>query len=188
MTPIKISISGKMKSGKDTFAEIAKECIYRDLLCKEKVEIIHIAQSVYEVTEFLIGYRLFGKKIVKKTPFERKALQVVGNWGRKIFGKDLWLNQAVKKLKNKTNDVLVTGVRYPNEVHALNKIGFYSVWIDCPEKLRKQRGANNMNDSTETAFDSVDKKEFFDRVIYNNNSLEAFEMQVCDVIDRIDSI
>ena len=185
MMPVKISISGKMKSGKDTFAETSKKYLYSDWGTTGEVEIIHIAQSVYDVTEILLGYRFFGKKIVKKTPFERKALQLVGNWGRKLFGKDLWLKQAIKKLKNKTNDVFVTRVRYPNAVQALKAIGFFSVWIDCSEELRKRRGANHADDSTERALDSVDKYLFFDAIVLNNDNLEYFEAQAQTIIDYV---
>ena len=183
MTQIKLSISGKMKSGKDTVADIAKKYLESGPLATlYPVHIVHVAQSVYDVTEWILGYRLIGKKIIKKTPFERKSLQIVGYWGRILFGKDIWLKQSIKKLEKMEGHILVTGVRFPNEVAQLALCGFDSVYVDCPEKLRIRRGANNMQDVTETAFDHLGKEGYVDYVIENDNDFNALTCRTLRVI------
>jgi hypothetical protein len=183
MKPIRLSISGKMKSGKDYFAEVVRGIIENGYLGRgEPVQIVHVAQAVYEATEFLIGYRLFGKKIVKKTPFERRALQLVGTWGRHLFGRDIWLRQAIKKLEKIEGHVMVSGVRFPNEVIQLELAGFKSVYVEASESLRASRGAKYCDDPTETQFDNISKAHFFKYVVTNNNDDQALYNQAYDVV------
>lgn len=183
MTQIRLSMSGKMKSGKDALAEIIKGYIeVRSSLPAHPVTIVHVAQSVYTVTEILIGYRLFGKKIIKKTAFERKALQLVGAWGRFFFGKDIWLRQAIKALKKIDGHVMVSGVRFPNEVTALKEAGFQSVYVECDEALRLSRGAKHTQDITETAFDCVNREKLFDYIVTNNNSYAHLREEAIRII------
>ena len=161
---LRVALTGKMKSGKDTAA--------LHLRTKHGGTIFHVAQGVYDVTETLLGYRLFGKKISmeNKTKFERLALQYVGRWGRLLFGPDVWLKMALKNLKFLSGNVFITGVRFPNEVMALQDLGVKVIWIDRPEGDRIQAGAFNLTHETETALDGYTG---FDGVVYNVGTFES---------------
>ena len=176
MNKIRIGLCGKQKSGKDTAANYLKQ--------EYGGTIFHIAQGVYNTTELLLGYKFIGKKISmeNKTDFERTCLQRVGEYGRKIFGKDIWLKQAASLLNKLEGNVYITGVRFPNEVEFLQSLGVKCIWIDRSEQARIKDGAFNLYHETETALDNYDG---FDAVLNNNGSIAGLKLQIQKIINPV---
>lgn len=166
---IKLCFSGKMKSGKDTAANF--------MLQEHGGTSLHIFASGYQFVSGMLLYGLRGKTIdpEHKTKFERWMLQQVGSLGRKLFGKDIWLNKTVKIIENMESNVFITGVRFPNEIKRLKEIGVESVHVTRPLDIRLAAGAFNVDHETETGLDNFTD---FDYVIENNKSLSEFHFKL----------
>ena len=67
----------------------------------------------------------------------RYVLQTIGTeWGRETINNDIWVNlglaRARRYLSNGYNLVIITDVRFPNEINAINDAGGLVWWIDRP--------------------------------------------------------
>jgi hypothetical protein len=73
----------------------------------------------------------------KKNPEVRRLLQMIGdNAGRRIHGDQVWLDyheRFISPLLEFGVNVVLTGVRYPNEVELVEHLGGVSVWVDRPQ-------------------------------------------------------
>jgi hypothetical protein len=75
----------------------------------------------------------------KKIPEVRRLLQTLGTEvGRNLMGEDVWLNKVIEDtmLHWPKQNVVVTGVRYPNELQGFKnsaaRHSLESVWIERP--------------------------------------------------------
>lgn len=72
----------------------------------------------------------------KKNPEVRRLLQTIGTEvGRNLFGQDAWLDLVSKEVTGKLADghnVVVTGIRYPNEMARFKDFEAESLWIERP--------------------------------------------------------
>lgn len=70
----------------------------------------------------------------KKNPEVRRLLQVLGTEvGRDMIDPDVWVNMAEARIRNywaRGKDVVITAMRFPNELEMLKRLGGHSVWID----------------------------------------------------------
>ena len=122
--PLIIGISGKIGSGKDTIGEYLRD--------KYNFKIESLALNVRRVCSILTGIPLEvlltreAKGI--KVNYENKVitigemLQIVGNGLRESIHEDIWVNSLLSGL-DKTQNVVITDVRYPNEYKEIQKRG-----------------------------------------------------------------
>lgn len=100
----------------------------------------------------------------KQNPEVRRLLQVLGTEvGREMFGKSVWVNifdRKVKPLLEAGENVVVTGVRFRNEVIWARRRGGHAVWVD--------RGGEPVNDH---ASDNSLSEKDFDHTIKNTGTL-----------------
>lgn len=71
----------------------------------------------------------------KKNPEVRRLLQKLGTEvGREMFDPDVWIDLVFEEISYLMldNPVVLTGVRYPNELHAVHSRGGFAVWVDRP--------------------------------------------------------
>ena len=111
----------------------------------------------------------------------RRALQRIGTeCGRKLISENVWADAMEREirqlLERGINHVVVTGIRYENELKMIQRLGGETVWIERPsarasheEKIRS--AAASADTATHSSEVSLDVKRF-DSVIENDGSLE----------------
>ena len=129
---VKIAITGKMRSGKDTFAS--------PLLNRPNVVHLKFADGITDlIGEYLPELLLEGKP--------REAYQVIGQALRQFDG-DVWVRelerqydyaQIVADYENFPVDIIITDVRQPNEYQWCKDNGFTVVKMTCPDEVRIKR-------------------------------------------------
>lgn len=131
-----IGLTGRKGSGKDAAATALVR--YTNLKLAEPLKtMLHALLTYQEVPPDVIYEMLEGR--LKESPCKtfggqtpRHAMQTLGTeWGRDLMGKDFW----VTMLKNKAQHydcVVVTDVRFPNEVHAIEEMGGMIIRIVRP--------------------------------------------------------
>lgn len=140
-----LAIGGYATSGKDALADILVEELgwYKTYMSKP------LEQALLTLDPFVginaeagayIRYSAFhaavGYDETKKNFEVRRLLQTLGTEiGRDMFSPNVWVDlvrmEASKQLDNDKN-VVVTGIRYPNELSAFRSLGGRSVWVERP--------------------------------------------------------
>lgn len=176
---MKIAITGKMRSGKDTLAKI---------IIAENTSVIPLAfgDGIKHVANVY-----FPEIVAKGKP--RKLYQFIGQMFREM-DKDIW----VKDLKNQMtyyihedgfSSFVVTDVRQMNEYEFLKENGFVVIKVEADDELRRERILNSgdvlseleFTHDTETAVDSIP----YDYLLTNNTTLEDFMTQIDFVLAEI---
>lgn len=173
----RIALVGNMRSGKNTFS---------DVLVKE-----------YGYTEIAFAGEL--KRICKELFPEqfrngnkpREILQNVGQCMRSI-DYDVWVKALDRKIKQYDGkNLVITDVRYPNEVAYLRNNGFIIVQIIVYRSIivgRCKATDPNFNPA-QLDHESESMASSYivgDILVYNNNSLEEYLAKVHQVISEIE--
>lgn len=173
----RIALVGNMRSGKNTFG---------DILVKE-----------YGYTEIAFAGEL--KRICKELFPEqfrngnkpREILQNVGHCMRSI-DYDVWVKALDRKIKHYDGkNLVITDVRYPNEVDYLRNNGFIIVQIIVYRSIivgRCKATDPNFNPA-QLDHESESMASSYivgDILVYNNNSLEEYLAKVHQVISEIE--
>jgi hypothetical protein len=113
----------------------------------------------------LVG--IIGYVNAKKIPYVRQFLQTYGTEVvRKSFGENAWVDiiskRTIEEVQGWGRNVVITGIRYPNELDMIHALGGETIWITRPGK------ENNSQHSSERSLTAAD----FDREIMNDGSLE----------------
>jgi dephospho-CoA kinase len=164
---LKIGLVGKMRSGKDTVAE----------LLEMKGFVNYKFSSGIKAVYNLLAY---DKKVGK----DRKILQGIGQGLRKIVGEDVWIHYTFEHAMSGSKDenVLISDCRQPNEAEALLTRGYWLIKVETEESLRIERmrmlgdvfTLEDLNHETETLLESMD----CDFILYNNGTLQDLENKV----------
>lgn len=188
---IKIALTGKVRSGKDTIAEYAKE--------------------KYGMVIFSFGYDLkeeFHKKFphIKRDPKPVRGYQLFGQLMREVKGEDVWVDKCFERIRgleeiaknyNTTGEnipfmPIIKDLRQPNELERCREEGFYIVRVNCPDHIRmermKKKGDNaskeDLNFETEKYLDNF----YVDYEVDNVGSLEElyhkFDVVMKDIRKR----
>lgn len=179
-----VGLSGYAQSGKDTaaqglieigftriaFADILRQVAYA---LDPYVNLNEIGQSVrfghFQRLSRVIDNQ--GWDIAKeKYPDVRRTLQRLGTEaGRDILGTDIWVNTA---LDNAHGDIVVTDVRFPNEVRGIEERGGIVIRIIRP-------GIGPKNDhASETSLDNYD----FNYWVTNDGTSEQLQERVVRMV------
>lgn len=143
MIAIRIALSGKMRSGKDTIAaRLVDEHGFVRVAFADKLK--DIAKDLFRVRE---------------TRSNRPLLQALGLQMARI-DKGVWTRHVLDKIPA-TGNVVVSDLRFPEEYHALKGFGFVMVRvsIDPEEQWRRIARVDPdmprelLNDPSETALD-----------------------------------
>lgn len=184
-----IGLGGYAYAGKDAFADVLeKRNWYKTYMSKYLRQSLEILDPVVGVDDYGNPVR-FAETIrthtyegAKEIPEVRRLLQMLGtDVGRELYGKDFWLDlcfsEVVRELRHE-HDVVVTGIRYHNELKRIEALGGKSVWVSRPG-----RAPVNSHSSDNTL-----GMDDFDYIFDNNGTLldldravPAFVKSVMDI-------
>jgi hypothetical protein len=106
---------------KDSFAKPLKDAVSiifnwdRDLLEGETTESRKWREQPDEYWSKKLGYPVIPRQVLQKMGTEA---------GRNIFGYDLWIASfEARWLKNNKPNLVITDVRFPNEIHSIRSLG-----------------------------------------------------------------
>lgn len=172
---IKIAISGKAGAGKNQVLEFAKELWPQLQFHEEK-----FAKFVYSTVKVIHG--VLGLRNYK----DGKLMQFLGLHMRETHGDNFWIDRLNEHLKACNNvNIVVTDLRFPNELEYCKKNNFYIIRVKRYEDLRKESmvGRSSIHES-ETALDKTSDEEF-DYVLENNGTLEELKLKLTGVLNEI---
>jgi hypothetical protein len=179
-----IGLSGKIGSGKNTAAILLRE---------EHPQFIEVAfaENVKKVVAILTGTTFEENMDREKRKRRIEAFgatlgelqQKVGNGMRQTVGTNVWIQAVMSNLSPYT---IITDVRFPDEVKAIEQAGGIVIRIERTEEHQKVHDLkgeflNDMrprNDITETALDDYP----FERKVMNNGTLEEFKKALLQVL------
>lgn len=188
-----IGVSGKIGSGKDTFASVMKE-----LQPEYKWDVRKVAGKLKEVASLITGVpiNMWEDQEFKNSPMvgewgmtHREFLQRLGTDGfRNNVHPDIWVkslfSEYIMKTKAWNDDCcasynefpnwIVTDIRFPNEAEAIRERGYPLIKI--------VRDVSHDHHISETALDGYRRWDF---VIDNNGSIDHFVSQVKVFAERI---
>lgn len=165
--PTIIGLSGKIGSGKDTAAEFLVE---RYPMLKRSSFALKVKQIVGILTNTSTELNLTREGKSSTPPgFDMtlgKMQQLVGQGMRDLICDDIWI---ISVLNNVKGFIVISDVRYPNEVEAIKARGGVVYRINRTTDLEDD--GREAGHSSETALDDYDG---FTDVIENDGSLEEF--------------
>lgn len=158
---MKLAIIGKIRSGKDTFAEYFKE---------QGFEEFKFGTGIAEVIQ-----KYFPDEWAKGKP--RHLYQGIGQYFRS-FDEDVWVKYLAKQIEGKSN-IIVTDCRQVNEVKWLKENGFTIIKIEADEPIRIQRMEDEgdtfkKEDLVHETEQQVDQAQY-DWLIQNNGTLQELQ-------------
>jgi hypothetical protein len=134
--PALLGLVGRKGSGKDTAAE---------LLLAQGYQNVKFAGALKEMIRTLLAYQGVDESTIERmvegdlkevatdylgghTP--RFAMQTLGTeWGRDLIGKNFWVGTAMRRAEGRPS--VVTDVRFPNEVAAVENAGGTNVGVEA---------------------------------------------------------
>lgn len=164
-----ILISGKARSGKDTVAEIIKQCLEAH---GKKVCILHYADYLKSICKTIYGWN------GEKDEYGRSLLQSVGQEFRSIYP-HFFVDAVIdlyKVLRHTFDVIIVPDTRYPNEIKRWRKAFIKPLTIRVERYEENGLTQEQKQHMSEVALD----KYSFDKVIVNNVPVESLQI----VIDR----
>ena len=177
-----VALMGRAGSGKDTVAALLTEK-YGHVRVAFADPLKEMALAVDPVIPELIGFdgspirlsfvvEIDGWEQSKRDyPEVRRFLQKLGAEGvRDVIGPDTWINLAHKKINEAhayCRPVVLTDVRFPNEVAMARDLGFKLLWVDRP-------GVGAIDHASESSVGPDDA----DAIIYNGGSIEDLAARV----------
>jgi hypothetical protein len=173
-----IGFIGKMRSGKDEAANYIKS--------KYGGNILKFADPLYEIEAAI--FKIVGIPIPEDKTKRRRLLQFIGTeWGRETIDPDLWIKLMDNKIMANRlltdNFMMVTDVRFPNEVEVLRQHGFAIIQIQRPDDFRIAAGATLGNHASEVSLDAY--TDFDIKILNNVDGLDAYHRTVDDVYNAI---
>lgn len=145
----------------------------------ETVKGVFIPGMIYFYQDIVETVGYVEAKTVKEI---RRWLQVLGTEvGRQLIDEDVWVKAARKKISNLQlaghYDVVITGIRYPNELQMLKDDGNVSAFI------RRPGFAGDAHSSEQSL-----KAEDFNFIIDNHGTLEDLRENVDGFIEHLKSL
>lgn len=156
-----VAISGKMGTGKDSFADLLEAAIRSR---GNTVLRIAFADKLKECTAAVQS--ILGKPVEK----DRDFLQGLGDFLNDFYGLGVFVDPVAEAITRSSADyILITDLRRPCEYEFVRKIGAVLVRIEGMQ--RRDRTEKQAIHSTETALDD----EEFDHTVFNHHDLHDLE-------------
>jgi hypothetical protein len=173
---IKIGLTGKMRSGKDSVADR-----------------LFLAHDFNVPLAFGNSLKYYAHKIFPWVPKEPKPRELYQFFNvMRDYDPDVWVKHLAKDVElaedsRSTKGLVVKDARQPNEVEWLRNNGFIIVKVIADETQRKQRmqeageSDEGLEHPTEKYVEEIDA----DYVLYNNGSLDELETKVDEMVQEI---
>lgn len=191
---VKIALMGKMRSGKDTVAEMIEQEIRYEMPCERYA----FADGIKDI---LLDYFLEDViELDKQGKKPRHYLQHIGQEFRKL-NEGVWIGYLDKAIKANAHIhkeigypdrcVVITDVRQPNEHFYVKNLGYHIIKIvaDDETRIKRMEELNQIDDSTTEEMQHETEKYIdslsHDYVIYNDGSLESLKWRVKRVLKDI---
>jgi dephospho-CoA kinase len=172
-----VGLSGYAQSGKDTVAQhLVKEYGFTRIAFADPIReaLFALNPHITDIDELpgatiqQLVKGLGWEHLKQNSPQARQLLQRMGTEvARDMWGEDFWVNLAMRKAAG-LDKVVITDVRYPNEMESVLKANG-DVW----RIIKPEVGAVNRH-ASETALDHYQ----FNNVIVNNSSLEELQKAI----------
>jgi hypothetical protein len=170
-----IATSGKVGSGKDF---IAHKFIIPMLPMGTPYVVVSFADS-FKIDAIVKRGVKREEVFEKKTPASRKMLQEEGTEkGRNVYGEDIWIRWVNEQIhlyaKRGIRCVIITDVRFPNEVEYIDVMNGYVFRIVAPQRTREKMESEGMVGShiSETALDNYDWNDSNHFIVENDPEYE----------------
>ena len=162
---MKIALSGKMRSGKDTIGDY--------LVDNHNFNKYSFAKSLKKIGNHVFGF-------TKESENGRMLLQELGKFGR-LVDENFWVERTLDEIQDTLSDnIVITDMRFENEAEHLKREGFILIRINAPHEDCVARGASCTFDISEIDLDNYDD---FDYIINNDGSLEELYKKIDKVIE-----
>jgi hypothetical protein len=179
-----LGLGGKLRAGKDAvgdylaenknFVKLGMSDALNEALLKLDpwIEVPGGRENFSVLQRYSELHDAVGYVEAKKNPEVRRLLQVLGTEvGREMIDPDVWVKIAeakIKKLWSEGHNVVITAVRFPNELEMIARLGGTTVWVERPEEARGVSEGVNGAHASETSVSRDD----FDLTIDNTGTLE----------------
>jgi hypothetical protein len=166
-----IGLGYKAGAGKDTAANfLCGRHGFRRISFAEPLK--RAAAEIFGFNEYQL-YDPQGKEETDKfwqiTP--RYALQWLGtDVMRQQFDQEIWVKNAKKRIEAEEGNVVVTDVRFPNEIAAIKEWGGLLVRVEREFDDRPGMAVSETKHSSEIALDNYDP-DVWDFTLYNNGTV-----------------
>ena len=178
---MRIALSGLKRSGKDTIGSY----LIQNYGCKR----FAFADEVKRLAR-----ELFPEEFVQNDkPVD--LLQWLGNTMRQR-NPDVWINKLstmIQLINEPVSNIVVTDVRYPNEVQALKNLGFTIVKVQVPVEVSIERSkATEVNFTEELLLHESEQlaqsnEQYYDYIIENTGTLEELYSKVEEMVEVLKS-
>jgi hypothetical protein len=176
-----IGVSGKKKSGKDTFFELfsryasQKNINFENRKFAKKVKEICSMLTGMDI-EYFMDRQFYNEKVNGFDMTSRQLQQLIGTEVfRNNFDTDVWVKSLFNSYRA-NNNWIITDVRFPNEAdHILNR-GGKVIRINRPDV---DDGDTHLS---ETALDEYDR---FTYIIDNNDTYDVYKSKIINVANKI---
>lgn len=171
-----VGLTGRKRSGKNTAGAAFENMGFESMSFAMPIKLMLASLLEYQGVDPAIIYRMLDDDLKEvptpylqgKTP--RQAMQTLGTeWGRVMIGDTLW-SDALIRASHGYDNVVVTDVRFPNELKALNEKGAFIYRV-----VRPDNPAGNDDHPSETFIDGLDVTS---EIINQAPTAEAFMLQV----------
>lgn len=186
MRRIVIGFGHRRRRGKDLCCTLAREYMQRQ---GRAARVDAFAASLKAMCEIVFGFshdQLYGPAKHDVDPFwactPRRILQLAGTEMRRTFGEDIWVRTLERRAQaDPHTSILVSDVRFPNEVDCIRRLGGIVVRVDRPEADVPVADMEEDLHSSETAL--VDYQDW-DALIMNDDSVDGLRQKVARLVDR----
>lgn len=209
-----MGITGLIGSGKDTIADL--------LVTHHRFKRMSFAASLKDAISYVFGW---DRELLEGTtkssrewrekvdPWWSERLNmpdltprwVMQQWGTEVcrqgFHDDIWIASVENKLRQSSDDVVITDCRFPNEVKAIKKAGGITIrvergerpeWYDAAVKYNKGPNHNPDWSISKTKLDklNIHASEYssiglkYDYYIDNNGTIDHLHSQIENLINR----
>ncbi len=168
--PLKIAISGKRGSGKDSAGDWLRY-LYGGSIYK-------FADSLYDITYFM--QNTLGVSESKNGALLQDTAAVC----IKFFGDDIFAKTLMDEISNQAHNIFITDLRRKVELDHVKKAGFVTLRINCSEHVRRSRIPND-NRSEDHPTECELDNEIFDYTIENENDISQFHIELNGMINKI---